>query len=287
MGIRIDALDATATPSRDHEVPAMKDNATVKLTVDQILELIDETDVQAGIAAATSDDTFDDTDELVYLTGSDVKRGTLTGLLSSIFKTARTIANAQFASASFKLFNAAGTPRALTFNTAALTEDRVVTFPDRNMDFTTFRPWVELAPAPTTSGTAVDWTSIPAGVTDVELWFQGVSLNGNDSMLLQLGSGGAVQTTGYVGASLNLGPRTDGFGLFSNVGVYSFAGVWRLHRTSGNTWIASQMLAELAAGGFPVGAGSVSLSGPLDTLRFRSLGGAQTFDAGSIQVRYR
>ena len=137
MGIRIDALDATATPSRDHEVPAMNDGATVRLSVDQMLGLIEAGDVQAGIAAATSDNTFDDTDELAYLTGSTVKRGTLTGLLSSIFKTARTIANAQFASASFKLFNAAGTPRALSFDTTALTADRVITMPNANVTLAT------------------------------------------------------------------------------------------------------------------------------------------------------
>ncbi|UNK39399.1 hypothetical protein MNR02_06740 [Shinella sp. H4-D48] len=137
MGIRIDALDATATPSRDHELPAMKDGATVRLSVDQMLGLLDAGDIQSAISSSPSDNTFDDTDELVYLTDSDTKRGTLTGLLSSIFKTARTIANAQFASATFKLFNAAGTPRALTFNTTALTADRVLTMPDSNVALAT------------------------------------------------------------------------------------------------------------------------------------------------------
>src|SRR5690606_39452889 len=39
-GIRIDDLDATVLPSRDHVVPAMKDGLTVKLTVGQILDLL-------------------------------------------------------------------------------------------------------------------------------------------------------------------------------------------------------------------------------------------------------
>lgn len=39
-GIRIDALDGTSLASRDHELPAMKDGLTVKLTVGQILDLI-------------------------------------------------------------------------------------------------------------------------------------------------------------------------------------------------------------------------------------------------------
>lgn len=39
MGIRIDALDPTSTPTTLHELPAMKDGLTVKLRVEQILEL--------------------------------------------------------------------------------------------------------------------------------------------------------------------------------------------------------------------------------------------------------
>lgn len=37
MGIRIDALPAAASAAADHEIPAMKDDETVKLTVDQII----------------------------------------------------------------------------------------------------------------------------------------------------------------------------------------------------------------------------------------------------------
>ena len=71
----------------------------------------------------------------------DVSAGTLVSVLFSeliagIFKTARTIANGQFAAATFKLFNAAGTPRALSFITTALTADRTATFPDANVDLT-------------------------------------------------------------------------------------------------------------------------------------------------------
>lgn len=67
----------------------------------------------------------------------DVSAGALAStlfseLIAGIFKTARTIANAQFASASFKLFNAAS--KALTFDTTALTADRKATMPDRDVD---------------------------------------------------------------------------------------------------------------------------------------------------------
>ena len=38
-GIRIDALNPTAIPSSDHEIPAMREGLTVKLTVGQIMAL--------------------------------------------------------------------------------------------------------------------------------------------------------------------------------------------------------------------------------------------------------
>lgn len=53
MGIRIDALNATASAAREHEVPAMKDGLTVKLTVGQILSLLESSDL-AGLVDASA-----------------------------------------------------------------------------------------------------------------------------------------------------------------------------------------------------------------------------------------
>lgn len=60
MPIRIDALDA-GLASRQHEVPAMKDGATVKLTVGAILDLVlgvapGQLDTLEELAAALNDD---------------------------------------------------------------------------------------------------------------------------------------------------------------------------------------------------------------------------------------
>lgn len=65
------------------------------------------------------------------------KKITLANIVPSVFTTSRTIPNAQFSSASFKLFNAAGTPRALGFDTTALTADRNITFPDADINLNT------------------------------------------------------------------------------------------------------------------------------------------------------
>lgn len=60
-GIRIDALDAVASATRDHVVPAMNGGATVKLTVGQILDLLIDSapgslDTLDELAAALGDD---------------------------------------------------------------------------------------------------------------------------------------------------------------------------------------------------------------------------------------
>lgn len=51
MSIRIDGLPTTTIPSKAHEVPAMKDELTVKLTVAQILALIEKPDFIAKFNA--------------------------------------------------------------------------------------------------------------------------------------------------------------------------------------------------------------------------------------------
>ncbi|WP_242220093.1 hypothetical protein [Shinella zoogloeoides] len=51
MAVRIDHLNPTALPSRLHEVPAIRDGVTVKLTISQILELLNTEDI-SGLSDA-------------------------------------------------------------------------------------------------------------------------------------------------------------------------------------------------------------------------------------------
>lgn len=134
MGVQINELPAAASAQSDHEIPAQRGGQTVKLTVAQIIAAIQN--IGLYISGATAKTSLVDAD-LIGISDSAasnvLKKTTLAQLVSSIFTTARTIANAQFASATFKLFNAAGTPRALSFVTTALTADRTVTLPDGNV----------------------------------------------------------------------------------------------------------------------------------------------------------
>ena len=46
--IRVDALNATVTPQRNHEFPAMRDGITVKLRLEQVLSLLQSSDIPSG-----------------------------------------------------------------------------------------------------------------------------------------------------------------------------------------------------------------------------------------------
>ena len=67
----------------------------------------------------------------------------------------------------------------------------------------------------TTSGTTKDFTSIPAGVKEIVMSFQGMSTNGTGDYLLQLGDSGGIETSGYVCVATNTyasgGSNTSGF----------------------------------------------------------------------------
>lgn len=161
-------------------------------------------------------------------------------------------------------------------------------------DYVDALKWIDLAPVATASGTAVDWTSIPAGVSEVELWFNRVSGNGADHFLIQIGTGAAPTETGYKSGSGIAGSNfrasaTTGFILWTNIATTEWLGCVRLHRTTGNTWVEQHAACYDPDGGGSgcAGGGAVSLAGALNNIRLRSLGGTQTFDNGSVKVRYR
>ena len=145
-----------------------------------------------------------------------------------------------------------------------------------------------MAVAASTSGTSIDFSSIPAGVSDIEIWKDGVSYTGTDYMLIQLGTGGSPTTTGYTADVFVNGAvvsPTSGFPVFQNTAVRTINGASSLHRISGNVWIwsfAGSVTTSGAAGG-----GRISLAGSLDLVRITSSLGVQTFDAGQLKVRYR
>jgi len=146
-----------------------------------------------------------------------------------------------------------------------------------------------------TSGTSIDFTSIPSWVKRVTVMFNGVSTGGTSNYLLQIGTSSGVENTNYisssgalVASSYGAGSSTAGFLLTGTgpeaAGLYS--GLLVVANITGNTWALSGNLGSASNSRTFVNAGSKALSGTLDRVRITTAGGTDTFDAGSINILY-
>lgn len=146
-------------------------------------------------------------------------------------------------------------------------------------------------PVASTSGTSIDFTSIPATAKRITITFTGVSTNGSNPLLVQIGDSGGVETTGYTGRTdvPSAGTTsTAGIPIFRNSAANTTHGaiVLYLANSSANTWAASgvTILSDVAV--CVTSAGTKSLSATLDRVRITSVGGTDTFDAGEINIQY-
>lgn len=144
----------------------------------------------------------------------------------------------------------------------------------------------------TTSGTYVDFT-IPADAKRVTLNLSGVSTNGSDNWIVQLGDSGGVETSGYLGTgahisggSISNAVYTTGFGIHSNSSSRVVSGglILTLLDDATNLWQASGVLGCSDSSFILFVGGSKALSGELTTVRLTTLAGTNTFDAGSASV---
>ena len=146
-----------------------------------------------------------------------------------------------------------------------------------------------------TSGTAIDFTGIPSTAKRVVLQLNQVSTNGTGSILVQMGSSsGGIETSGYVGTGGFWGASalytnltagfTDATQGATNIrtGVYEFY----LVSTTTNTWICSSRGAFSDVAYNWGGGGIKSLTSTLDRIRITTVGGANTFDNGSVNISW-
>jgi hypothetical protein len=145
-----------------------------------------------------------------------------------------------------------------------------------------------------TSGTSIDFTSIPAGVRRITIMFNGTSLNASGSIIVQVGAG-SFTTSGYAGAygffqnaaASSATTTTQGFGAFYTQGAGdSQVGTMVIVTPSVNSWVSSLSGANTGASAFYGGNGTVTLGGTLDRVRITTAAGTATFDAGSINILY-
>lgn len=148
-------------------------------------------------------------------------------------------------------------------------------------------------PTATTSGTFVDFSGFPAGITEITVFVDDVSLTGTDVILFQAIVAGAPVTTGYQAGSSrsNTGgavgaTRTDGFFVLGPTAANGTFGEITLKRFPGqNKWAANGGFRTAPADSVHSG-GFISLAGAIQGIRV-TRSGANTFDAGAVSVTYR
>tara|TARA_R110000803_G_scaffold39641_1_gene85520 strand:- start:4440 stop:5654 length:1215 start_codon:yes stop_codon:yes gene_type:complete len=146
----------------------------------------------------------------------------------------------------------------------------------------------------TTSGTAFDFTGIPAGTKRITIMFNEVSLTGGDPIIVQLGDGGGFEETGYIssggvlvsGGASGVTSSLVGFAIAGGVAASVFSGIMvlSLQDSAAFTWISSHSV-KMSTSQAGFGGGSKSLSAELTQIRITRTG-TNTFDAGSINIQY-
>jgi hypothetical protein len=149
------------------------------------------------------------------------------------------------------------------------------------------------------SGTAVNFTGIPSWAKRITMIFNGLSLNGSSTIMLQIGTGGTPTASGYTGVSNLLtigsyvGPLyTTGFiigaGSYSSDTYYGTATL-NLMVSSSNTWVFNCMCAMAQSANYrgqTIGGGILALSGALDNVSIASFNTTDSFDTGTINILY-
>ena len=147
-----------------------------------------------------------------------------------------------------------------------------------------------------TSGTAIDFTSIPSWVRRITVMFQGLSTNSSSNPLVRLGTGSTptYTTSGYLGSGAAIGNAnttsaatyTTGFGISAGSSANIHHGIIVIANITGNNWVASYSGGLSNNANAICGGGSVSLADALTAIRFTTVNGTDTFDAGTINILY-
>jgi hypothetical protein len=145
-----------------------------------------------------------------------------------------------------------------------------------------------------TSGTSIDFTGLPSWVKRITVMFSGVSTNGNSPFLMQIGNG-SFTTSGYSSCSVYTGTgsgatalTTTGFVMMHGDTGEAHSGTYSIFLLSGNVYVGSGVYAWTTGGTYGAlgGGNSSALSGALDRVRITTVGGTNTFDAGTVNIMY-
>jgi hypothetical protein len=147
-----------------------------------------------------------------------------------------------------------------------------------------------------TSGTSIDFTSIPSWVKRVTVLFNGVSTNGTSIVQIQLGSStfstsGYASTASFSGSATQFTFASTGFLLDATndaIATVTRSGFYQFNLINSNNWVGSGNIGTGSAGQVTnaCAGNSPTLGGALDRVRITTVNGTDTFDAGTINILY-
>jgi len=144
-----------------------------------------------------------------------------------------------------------------------------------------------------TSGTSIDFTSIPSWAKRITVLWSAVSTSGTSVPIIQIGTSSGPTITGYNGTSINSvvggtlsgATSTIGFPFRSTSGTASLYGSCTISNLNGNNWVCSGVFNDSSSANITI-SGGVTLGATLDRVRITTTNGTDTFDAGSINIFY-
>ena len=141
-----------------------------------------------------------------------------------------------------------------------------------------------------TSGTSIDFTSIPSWVARITVMFSGVSVSGTSNTLVQLGTSGGIVSSGYNSSAANQGgttvSSTAGFLINSQTAASdTFSGIAVFTNITSTNWVYAGT-GKRTTNALAYGGGDGAIGGVVTQLRITTVNGTDTFDLGSINILY-
>jgi len=153
--------------------------------------------------------------------------------------------------------------------------------------------------ANTTSGTAFDFTGIPAGVKEVTVLFDACSVSGGNGVYIQMGTSAGINASGYSMSSQVITASGQNFintfseGIICQADAETFTGAVRIERltTSGHYWVVTVHLngkAGASSGTSSIlGGGVKNLVTELTQIRLKvERSASATFDNGTANIAW-
>jgi len=170
-----------------------------------------------------------------------------------------------------------------------------VPFSTNGTSYTATQKIVQMTAVASTSGTSIDFTSIPSWVKRITVMLSGVSTNGTSLPQIQLGTSSGPETSSYLGTctggntAITSVAYSSGFLLQINSGNDASAsrhGSVMFTLVGSNIWVAQGVISLSNLTYFYATAGSKTLAATLDRVRLTTVNGTDAFDAGTVNVMY-